>query len=620
MAEARYVVGIDLGTTNSAVAFVDSGSADEAKPVVQDAPVLQVVQAGETAARPLLPSFLYLPSGHEFPKKALNVPWASEPKQVVGTFARDHGAAVPRRLISSAKSWLSYAGVDRREAILPWGAAEDVDKLSPVDAAAAYLRHIRDAWNHAAKDGAVAGKLEEQDLLLTVPASFDAVARELTVEAAKAAGLARLTLLEEPQAAFYAWLHAAGDRWRRKVRVGDVVLVCDVGGGTTDFTLIAVTERAGQLELTRLAVGDHILLGGDNMDRTLAYAVQRKLDAQNVKLDTGQMLALVHACRVAKESLLGDPKAKSAPVTILGRGSKVIGGTIKTELIRDEVESVIVDGFFPATEPDAEPQAAARVGLQELGLPYAADPAITKHLAQFLRRHAGAVESERAKGAGRRKPPSMLHATAILFNGGVFKAAALRRRMVETLQRWAEQDAGRTDPLRELESVDLDRAVARGAAYYGLARRGAGVRIRGGTARSYYVGIATAQPAVPGLPPPLRLLCVVPFGMEEGTEADIPGREFGLVVGAPVDFRFFSSTVRRHDPIGTIIDDWSDEAEELAPLHQALEAHGTESGVIPVHLHSRVTEVGTLELSCRSRDGRRSWKLEFHVREQYREE
>jgi hypothetical protein len=444
------------------------------------------------------------------------------------------------------------------------------------------------------------------------------VARELTVEAARLAGFEQVTLLEEPQAAFYSWIETHGERWRKQVSVGDIILVCDIGGGTSDFTLIAVAEQAGELALTRVAVGEHILLGGDNMDRALAYAIQRKLAQDNVKLDTGQMMALVHNCRFAKESLLADGKAQSKQITILGRGSKVIGGAIRTELTRAEVESVVLDGFFPIVDPDARPSAPQRLGFQELGLPYAADAAVTRHLARFLSQQVHALDQEGLRGTHRakgRKRPTMLHPTAVLFNGGVFKSATLRARVVEILNRLAASDAGREESVRELLGTDPDLAVARGAAYYGLVRRGKGIRIRGGTARSYYVGVASTEPSVPGMAPPIKALCVVPFGMEEGSEADIPGREFGLVVGQQVEFRFLSSTSRQSDTIGTVVEDWSDAIEELAPLRQVLEPAESDEGVIPVHLHSRVTEVGTLELSCRSRDGRRSWKLEFNVRE-----
>jgi hypothetical protein len=582
----RYVVGIDLGTTNSAIAFVDT-AAGEAPPI-ERMEIPQVVAPGQVDGRPTLPSFLFLAGGADVPEGALALPWAEARPFAAGEWARSRGAEVPARLVSSAKSWLCHPGVDRTAPILPFGAGEDVDKISPVQAAARYLEHLAGAWDHARPDAPLA----DQDVLLTVPASFDAAARELTMEAARHAGLRRVTLLEEPQAAFYSWLAHAGDGWRDRLVVGDVVLVCDVGGGTTDFTLIAVAERDGNLELERIAVGDHILLGGDNMDLALSFAVGQRLAGKGTKLDAWQQRALVHACRQAKEQLLGDGKKDKATVAILGRGSKVIGGTIKVEVERADVTASLLDGFFPACGPEDAPRRGRRVGLQELGLPYASDPGITRHLAEFLRRHD-------------RTP------TAVLYNGGVMKGGTLRARLGEVLAGWA----GR--PPKELGGTDLDLAVAHGAAAYGLVRRGRGVRIRGGAARSYYLGIETAMPAVPGLPPPIKALCVVPFGMEEGTEADVPGQELGLIVGEPAEFRFLGSSVRKGDALGELVEDPGDDIEELAPIEANLPAdEGVPAGTtIPVRLHVHVTAVGTLELWCVARDGSRRWRLEYNVRE-----
>jgi molecular chaperone DnaK (HSP70) len=598
---SRYVVGIDLGTTNSAVAYAEAGEETDEPVSVVSLPIPQVVGLNDDSERALLPSFLYLPAAKEFPQGGLELPWKSAADRVVGVFARDHGAKVPGRLVSSAKSWLSHPGVDRRAAILPWTAAEDIARISPVAASAAYLEHMRDAWNAKVAGKSAAERLENQEVLLTVPASFDAVARELTGEAAARAGLKQVTLIEEPQAAFYAWLAAQGDKWRKKVKVGDLILVCDVGGGTTDFTLISVSDEGGDLVLSRMAVGEHILLGGDNMDLALAYAVAGMLPQGMEGLDASQRVALGHACRNAKEALFTDPKKNAAPVAVLGRGSKVIGGSVKTELTREMLRSVLIDGFLPSCAPTDQPARGRRVGLTEIGLPYAADPAITRHLARFLTQQAGSLHT-----GGTTILPS-----AVLFNGGVFKAAELRRRVLEVLSGWA----GR--PVPELESSDLDLAVAHGAAYYGQVRRGRGVRIRGGVPRSYYVGLETAAPAVPGVAPPIKALCVVPMGMEEGTEADVPGPELGLVVGHPTEFRFLGSTTRREDPVGTILERWNpEELQEMAPLETALAAEDGNAGeVVPVRLHAHVTEVGTLDLWCRSTRDDRRWKLEFNVRE-----
>jgi molecular chaperone DnaK (HSP70) len=598
-------VGIDLGTTNCSLAYVDTGAGEDARPV--DLSIPQVVQPGVVEERPLLPSFLYLPGPNELPAGSLKLPWDAGRDYAVGEFARQQGSLVPTRLVSSAKSWLCHPGIDRRAAVLPWKAPDNARKISPLEASVRYLKHLVEAWNFRMAKDRAEYRLEQQDIILTVPASFDAAARELTVEAARAAGLEHITLLEEPQSAFYAWIEASHDAWRKQVEVGDAVLICDVGGGTTDLTLIAVGEETGQLALTRVAVGDHILLGGDNMDLALAHSAAQTFLAKNIKLDAAQMMMLGHSCRAAKEKLFADPSLASAPVTVLGRGSKVIAGTIKGELSRAEMEKVLIGGFFPDCPPDAEPTKQRAVGLQELGLLYASDPAITKHLAAFLTRQAQALAERVQPKRGKKKPAGV---TAVLFNGGVFKAEPLRQRVLTVLNHWHK---GHT--LKELESVDLDRAVARGAAYYGMVRRGKGVRIRGGAARVYYVGIETSLPAVPGAPPPLKALCVVPFGMEEGTETDVPGQEFGLVVGAPAEFRFLGSTVRRGDTVGTLVEEWEGEIEELAPLATTLEAPNKDGQTVPVHLHSKMTEIGTLELWCISRDNKQKWKLEFNVRE-----
>ena len=599
---SRYLVGIDLGTTNCALAYADSQEAtlDQPAPIKTFA-IPQVVGLNEVAARPVLPSFLYLPSPKEFPAKSTDLPWPAAGTRVVGSFARDHGAKVPARLVSSAKSWLSHSGVDPRGPVLPWNAPEEVEKLSPVEASRVYLSHLRDAWNLEIAGSLEADRLEHQEIHLTVPASFDAVARELTIEAARAAGLENVTLLEEPQAAFYAWLSRHPDTWRKQVKVGDTLLICDVGGGTTDFTLIAVSDQDGELILTRQAVGEHILLGGDNMDLALAHAVAETLPKGMDGLDLSQRVALGHACRVAKETLFADPKKSAVPVAILGRGSKVIGGTLKTELTRTMLTAVLLDGFLPQCAPTDLPRRDRRVGVTEIGLPYAFDPAVTRHLARFLGRQAGSLHT----GGAIVKP------TAVLFNGGVFKSIEMRQRILDVLEAWSSA------PVPALEGSDLDLAVAIGAAYYGQARRGKGVRIRGGAARSYYLGIETSAPAVPGVKPPIKALCLVPMGMEEGTETDVPSQEFGLVVGEPAEFRFLSSTTRRDDSVGTILDRWdADELQELPPLETALGAEdGTLDEVVPVRLHSNLTEIGTLELWCESRRDGRRWKLEFNVRE-----
>lgn len=603
MSDPKYIIGLDLGTTHCVVAYTDAVQPEEGEPEINIFPIPQVVSPGEVKSQPLLPSFLFLPGPHDVPPGSLALPWNAQMDSVIGEFARKRGAEIPNRLVSSAKSWLSYTGVDRTAPILPWDSPPGTRRVSPVEASARYIEHIRDAWNYEMASDDPAARFEDQDILLTVPASFDAVARELTVKAAQAAGLENITLLEEPQAAFYSWIESQKEKWRKAVHVGESILVCDLGGGTTDFSLIQVKEESGDLTLRRVAVGDHILLGGDNMDLTLAYAVQAKLAQKGTKIDSWQFRGLWHSVRVAKERLLANSEIQSEPVVILGRGSSLIGGTIRTELTQSEVQQVLLDGFFPMVESSDYPKEKPRVGMREMGLPYEADPAVTRHLARFLGRQAQNVASSSEE---------VPYPAAVLFNGGVMKADLIRQRVLSVLNHWR---TGKE--MRELPSVDLDLAVARGAAYYGLARRGRGIRIRGGTARPYYIGIESAMPSVPGIPTPMKALCVVPFGMEEGTEAEIREKEFGLVVGEPAVFHLLSSTVRKKDQIGEIVEDWSGEIEEVTIMEATLPATDDEEGgkVLPVWLHSKVTEVGTLELWCVARDKDRRWKLEFNLRE-----
>jgi molecular chaperone DnaK (HSP70) len=492
--------------------------------------------------------------------------------------AQRRGVEIPGWLVSSAKSWLSHPGVDRNAAILPPNAAEGVEKVSPVEASRRYLQHLREAWNSKHPEL----PFEQHQVLVTVPASFDPVARELTQKAAEDAGYQNIILLEEPQAAFYAWIER-NPNWRELVQVGDLILVIDVGGGTTDFSLIAVQEQGGEIALERIAVGDHILLGGDNIDTALAHHLAQDLPR---KLDAIQFHGLLQQCRDAKERLLeGGSKDKEVPLTILGRGTSVVGGSIKTKLKRADLETLLLDGFLPKALIDEEPR-GRRSALTEFGLPYAADAAITRHLAHFLHR-------------GQAKP------THVLFNGGVLRAKLVRERVLEVLNGWLPQ------PVTVLNAGDLMHAVARGAAYYGLARQGKGVRVRGGVAHTYYIGIETAMPAVPGMRPPLKLLTVVPFGMEEGTGHPIQERQFALTVGENAQFRFFQSSERKQDAVGLMLDEIPSGVEETTPVEVFLP--GNAGDTVPVTLESTVTETGVLEMWFVSRDGRR-WKLEFDVR------
>jgi len=618
---ARHIVGIDLGTTHCALAVAEIPTAEmdaSGTPAIpQIVPIPQLVDRAAVEAKPLLPSFLYF--AHESEGRQA-LPWDPDRTYVVGEYARSRGQDAPLRLIASAKSWLSHAGIDRRAGILPQGAPSDIEKISPVEASFRYLQHIAEAYDAAFAQGMPEASLTEQEVVLTVPASFDAAARDLTVEAALAAGFEHLTLLEEPQSALYAWIAERRDTWRRHIRVGDVILVIDIGGGTTDFSAIAAIDKEGSLELVRVAVGDHILLGGDNMDLALAYRVRQKIEASGKEIDRFQMSALTYACRQAKERMLGDASVETTPIAMVGRGSNLLGSGIRSELTRAEVIETLVDGFFLEVPSSARPQVRPRGALTQVGLPFASDPGVTRHLAAFLAVQAGATaklagfDGGAAAGSLGR---ALLHPTAVLFNGGVMKAAPIRERIVSTLNAWLVADGG--SEARILEAGDLDLAVARGAAAYGLAKHGRGLRIRSGTARAYYVGIESPAPAVPGIEPPIVALCLAPFGMEEGTSADLPPQELGVVVGEPVHFRFFGSTVRRQDRAGSTLDRWAQgELEELAPIEMVLPPEGrTEGEVVPVKLHASVTEVGTLLLEAiptapRNPDER--WRIELGVR------
>lgn len=591
----KYSVGIDLGTTNCVVAFAEL---DGENPAITLLPIEQVTAPNQVESLPSLASFLYLQTEQEQQSGALTVPGRDSATPVVGEFARKISAEQPERSIAAAKSWLCHGKVDRHSPLLPWGAPDELPKLSPVAASQLILQQLVASWQQSFPDH----PLSEQLVTLTVPASFDMAARELTREAALKAGLPEdFILLEEPQAAVYHWLEKTGDRWRRSMQEGDTLLVCDVGGGTTDLTLLRAEQDAGELVLRRLAVGDHLLVGGDNMDLSLAHFAANKFREKGLKLNAWQSVSLWHACRKAKESLLAPSGKERETISVLGRGSKLIAGTVSIEVDRQVVQELLVDGFFPQCAKDSVPQRDPSSGFQEIGLPFESDTAVTRHIARFVT--ANAEDGDSAN--------SRLH---LLLNGGVFKAPALRDRLHHVLSTWSE-DGKAPDTLGGPE--DLDHAVARGAAYYGWTKQHGGMRIRGGTARSYYVGIESSGLAIPGMPRPLQAVCVVPFGMEEGSESDVPGREVGLVVGREVQFRFFASAIRKEDRVGTVLRDWDeDELVETAPMQLTLPADdAADEGFVPVRFHSKINELGVFELWCNSVRNEHSWKLEFNVRE-----
>ena len=585
----QYVIGIDLGTTNSVLAYAALG---EDKPQVQVLPIPQLVSANTLESRPVLPSFLYLATKEESAAKAYNVPWSTTGAEAVGYAARALSAEFPERTVGAAKSWLCHSKVDRHQSILPWQAPDSVAKVSPVTASQRYLEHLIAAWQQAFPQSPI----KDQQVVLTVPASFDASARELTREAALAAGLPdSFVLLEEPQAATYAWLSGVGDRWRKLLKVGDRLLICDIGGGTTDLTLVEVAEENGELTLQRAAVGNHLLVGGDNMDLALAHFVAQLFEQKGLHLDPWQSISLWHSCRNAKEALLAGTGPDSQTISVPGRGSRLIGGLVSVTVERNAATDLLLEGFLPTAQLSSKP-AKSRAGFREIGLPYEADTGITRHLAAFLQ------QSLAGNGL-----------THVLLNGGVFKAQSLRSRLLHQLQEWFPGN-----PPKLVEGPeDLDFSVARGACFYGWTKQRGGVRIRGGTARSYYVGIETAGLAIPGAGRPLKALCVVPAGMEEGTETDVPSESIGLIVGEAARFRFFSSPVRKNDRPGELLSRWSpDELSETDSLEATLPAaESSDDEYVPVKFHSRITELGVLELWCVHESDDKRWKLEFSVRD-----
>ncbi|CDT59934.1 putative Heat shock protein Hsp70 [Vibrio coralliirubri] len=619
----KFSVGIDLGTTHCVLSYIDTSDEDARVEVMQ---IPQLTAPGTVETRSQLGSFLYQPHEHEMNAGSRVLPWSSEPKALVGAIARNLGSKTPIRLVASAKSWLCHGGVNRRDAFLPAGSPEEVEKVSPLKTTELYLEHLKDAWNHANPEH----KLADQDVTITVPASFDPAARDLTAEAARNVGFTHLTLLEEPQAALYSWIDNSNDTWRDEVNVGDIVLVVDIGGGTTDLSLVEVTQDDGNLSLNRIAVGEHILLGGDNMDLALAYRLKMKLAQEGKELAPWQVQAMTHACRDAKEALLNDAELQSVPIVVPSRGSKLLGATLKTELTQQEVQQTLVDGFFPKVAVTEHPVQKTRGALTQMGLPYAQDAGITRHIAAFLSKQANALSgnSEAAQQdfnpfanmpgmPGSEAPAAdFIKPTAILFNGGVLKSNLLADRLSDTINEWlinADEEFA-----KQLSGLDLDLAVASGASYYGAVRRGQGVRIRGGIASSYYVGIESAMPAIPGMAPPMEALCVAPFGMEEGSSVQVPSQEFGLVIGQPVHFQFFGSTIRREDEAGTHLDHWApEELDELPEIQVTLPvSEGRREGeVVPVTLASRVTELGTLYLEAIATDNGQKWHVEFDVRE-----
>jgi len=587
---AEQVLGIDLGTTHTLLAV--SGLVDD-QVQIKLRSIQQIAANGIVKNMPFLPSFYYIP-GAEIDGSQMVLPWG-QASTLVGAYARDLASKTPGRAVHAAKSWLSHSHADPREAYLPQHPLDGVDKVSPFQVSKAYLAHLQSDWDFNYPENPFA----KQDIVLTVPASFDPAARELTAQAAKELGVEQLTLLEEPQAATYAWI-ADHEAWREQLNVGDTILVVDVGGGTTDLSLIRVFEDQGEFGLERVAVGDHILLGGENMDLALAYAVSQQMAAEGTQLKPWQIIGMTHSCREAKEALFADSALNSFSVVVPGRGSKLIGGTVKTQLQRSVLESSLIDGFFPTVASTDRPVHKPRAGLTQMGLNYAQDAGITRHIAAFLAS----------------QPEGFAQPNALLLNGGVFKASVLSERLLTVMNSWMQELSG--EPIRLLDGCDLDASVARGAAYYGQVRRGKGLRIRGGLANTFYIGVESSMPAIPGMPTPLQALCVAPFGLEEGESLEqVSPQVFGLVVGEAVTFRFLSSNTRKHDQAGDLLEDWQE--DELIFLPD-IQAHVPESDrkagdIVPVTLGAKVSELGTLEVLATPTQGGEPFKVQLDVRD-----
>ncbi len=544
-----HIIGIDLGTTNSTMAFSSNGALK-----IEQFAIEQRIAESMVAKKTCLPSFYFFPLQEEDPS--------------IGWHARESAAQLPDRIIASAKSWLCHDLIDRRSSFLPLGDFET--KKSPLEVSAAFLRHLRSCFEKELQEVS----FSEQKVIVTVPASFDPSARELVVEAAHLAGFPEIRLMEEPLAAFYAWLYNHQESWRDILKVGDTVLVVDIGGGTSDFSLITVSENAGELTLERKAVGNHLLLGGDNFDLALAHFAAQKF---STPLDDWQFQSLIHSCRQAKEKLLGQNPPEQIDLTIQGRGSRLIGGSLNAILKREEVEHILVEGFFPIVDLNEPIVEQKRSALANLGLPFARDPRITAQLAHFLNQFE-------------------ILPTAVLFNGGTMKSAAFQERILSLLSLWKKEE------VKELEGGDLDFGVSLGAVYYGFAHANKGIRVRAATCKSYYIGVESAAPAIPGISVPIKKVPLVPFGMEEGTEITLENQKFSLLLEEPAFFRFFSKNAEH-----------SDEFVELHPIETVLHAQGDEGKIATVKLTAKLTELGLLELWCVSEDGRK-WKLSFDTR------
>ncbi|CAN2040935.1 Hsp70 family protein [Candidatus Magnetomoraceae bacterium gMMP-15] len=595
MTQQRYIIGIDLGTTNSAVSYVDLADNTSLQPRIKIFKIPQLTAFGEVSRLSVLPSFLYLFESYDMDPESLSLPWDVDENQITGAFARDYGAKIPSRLVSSAKSWLCHDRIDRKAPVLPWGDGDHIKRVSPVEASASYLKHIRMAWNNRMQDDED-NYLENQMVIITVPASFDEIARDLTIEAAHLAGIPDITLLEEPLAAFYSWLIRHENDWNEFIQPGQLILVCDSGGGTTDFTLITLREVDGSPRFERIAVGDHLILGGDNIDLTLARKVERNFGSKSLGLlNINRWQALCHQCRQAKEDIL-DGKSKSKVITLVGEGSKIIGGTLSASIDFDEIKNTVLNGFFPILSPETKPDEKERKGITEFGLPYEQEPAITKHLCIFLERHIKDVQTV----IGRENPRPDL----ILFNGGTLKSKIVQERIKSAICHWFNED--NPDLVEILTNPDPSLAVAQGASYYGLVKTGQGVRVGSGSARAYYLGVATSDGG--------DAVCIVERGLEEGSVVKLKDKSFEVLTNQPVNFDLYSSSFRAGDLAGDLVK--IDGSLTPLPVLKTVIKYGKKAGqtVLPIQIEVDYTELGTLALWCCSAKTNHRWQLQFELR------
>jgi molecular chaperone DnaK (HSP70) len=581
---AKYHIGIDLGTTHTVVAYAKTHNKNTPIHIFE---IEQLVAPGEVASLNVLPSVRYHPAPDELSKADMAFSPAGD-SAILGQAARVLSAKTQGRFVSSAKSWLSHPSIDHSAAILPWGSPDDVAKISPLEASSSYLQHVRQVWNHKNPTAL----FEEQNIVITVPASFDESARSLTIEAAHLAGLQQVRLLEEPQAVCYDWLHRHTDNLKTTLKNITLLLICDVGGGTTDLTLIKVDHSQKEPKLSRIAVGEHLMLGGDNIDLTLAHLAESRINTTHKKLSSSDLSYLLEQCRLVKEQLLANNAPEFLNITLLGGGSKLIGGSRSAQLTRDEVQAIALDGFFPLSKIDELPN-KKRSGVVEFGLPYASETAVSKHIAAFLASHQQTIKATLAEKS--------IIPDALLLNGGVFRSTKITQRTVDLLASWSNKS-----PLL-LENQHPELSVAYGAVSYALAREHKNINIGGGASRSYFLLIGSEKKQ--------QSVCILPRGSEENNEIILKNRQFLLRLGQAVSFHLVSLTGGQDYPAGEIVT-INDNFHPLPPLAVAFEHEDyLQNTAIEVQLSATLSELGTLQIQCIStQEKSRRWHVKFQIR------